>query len=409
MTAHPFATALQASDFAHYPPQAREQAVQHISVLRCLPIIFAAVLLRELIGFDWQFPAERAEMVAQLESLKNLGREETLHNIIQSFAALPLSEELQAKPWAAQPEAFVEALTAYLWTVHATDAFRLAATQYSEQLATIRAQAAPATPRLCIVLMGRDAATGQLRLFEKLRRYGCYFSNVDTRAGLPTALEAVRARAQADPANYAHWYVDGGATDALGSAQGVTTVSYAALTPMRRMLLQMMHDARISGTVGPEDLRSLMLQLRPEQFAATQTTQDEVLRHFQLDLLTQGSGTQIFSTTFVQWAAREVFRRARPHTLVLRYAPRQEARPMNDLVVASTSGEQLDPHGSMIDADMGSYYTWLNLTRLSGAERSRFIAVHEGGSEAIAIAPALSANTRSTQACTVQRILEWTT
>jgi hypothetical protein len=408
MAASPFATALQATHFAHYPPQARELAVQHLSVLRTLPIIFAAVLLRELIGFDWQFPAERAELVAQLELLKNLNTSGALHNTIQSFAALPLSAELQAKPWAVQPEAFMEALTAYLWTVHATDAFRAAATQYSEQLAKIRAQAAPATPRLCIVLMGRDGTTGQLRLFEKLRRYGCYFNNVDTTAGLHTALEVVTARAQADPASYAHWYIDGATTDGISGATGLTTISYAALTPMRRMLLQMMHDARTSGTVGPEDLRSLMLQLRPEQFAATQTTQDEVMRHFQLDLLTQGSGTQIFSTTFVQWAAREVLRRARPSTLVLRYAPRQAARPMNDLVFASATPEQLDPHGSMIDADMGAYYTWLNLTRLSGAEKSRFIACHEGGSEAIAIAPALSASTLSTQTCTLRQILEWT-
>lgn len=201
----------------------------------------------------------------------------------------------------------------------------------------------------------------------------------------------------------------GGARDTIGSLKGVTTVSYAALTPMRRMLLQVMHDARISGTVGPEDLRSLMLQLRPEQFAAAQTTQDEVLRHFELDLLTQGSGTQILSTTFVQWTAREVLRRARPHTLVLRYARRQQARPMNDLVLASATEEQLDPHGSMIDADMGTYYTWLNLTRLSGAERCRFVAYHEGGREAIAIAPAVSANTLSTQACTLQHILQWPT
>jgi len=177
---------------------------------------------------------------------------------------------------------------------------------------------------------------------------------------------------------------------------------------LRHMLLQRMHDARTSGTIGPEDLRSLMLQMQPEQFAAIQTTQDEVLRHFELDLLTQGSGTQIFSTTFVQWAAREVLRRARPQTLVLRYAPRQAERPMNDLVLASAAEEQLDPHGSLIDADMGAYYTWLNLTRLAGAQKSRFIACHEGGGEAIAIAPALAAGTQSSQSCTLQQILQWT-
>jgi hypothetical protein len=302
----------------------------------------------------------------------------------------------------------MEALTAYLWTVHATDAFRAAAAQYNERLAALRTQAAPATPRLCIVLMGRDAPTGQLRLFEKLRRYGCSFNHVDMSTGAQTAWETLKERAQNDPADYAHWYIDGGTTAGIHAAAGVTTISYAALGPMRHMLLQRMHDARLSGTVGPEDLRSQMVQMQPEQFASAQTTQDEVLRHFELDLLTQGSGTQIFSTTFVQWAAREVLRRARPHTLVLRYAPRQAERPMNDLVLASAAEEQLDPHGSMIDADMGAYYTWLNLTRLAGAEKSRFIACHEGGSEAIAIAPTLAAGTHSGQACTLQQILQWT-
>jgi hypothetical protein len=48
---------------------------------------------------------------------------------------------------------------------------------------------------------------------------------------------------------------------------------------------------------------------------------DAVLSRFQVSVLTEGSGTQVFSTTFVQWAAREAFRRAQPLTLLLRFAP----------------------------------------------------------------------------------------
>jgi len=49
---------------------------------------------------------------------------------------------------------------------------------------------------------------------------------------------------------------------------------------------------------------------------------DAVLNRFQLSVLTEGSGTQIYSTTFVQWAARELLRRAQPLTLLARFAPR---------------------------------------------------------------------------------------
>ena len=41
-----------------------------------------------------------------------------------------------------------------------------------------------------------------------------------------------------------------------------------------------------------------------------------MLGRFQVKLLTEGSGTQIFSTTFAQWTAREALRRAEALTLV---------------------------------------------------------------------------------------------
>ena len=38
-------------------------------------------------------------------------------------------------------------------------------------------------------------------------------------------------------------------------------------------------------------------------------------------------------------------------------------------------------------ADMGAYYTWLNLQRLAGADQASFLGWFEGGTEAIAIGP----------------------
>jgi len=42
---------------------------------------------------------------------------------------------------------------------------------------------------------------------------------------------------------------------------------------------------------------------RPADFGFSDAG-DEVLNRFQVRLLTEGSGTQIFSTTFTQWEAR---------------------------------------------------------------------------------------------------------
>jgi hypothetical protein len=137
------------------------------------------------------------------------------------------------------------------------------------------------------------------------------------------------------------------------------------------------------------------------------TAQDQVLRHFQLSLVTEGSGTQIFSTTFVQWSAREILRRAQPSTLLLRYAPRQVDRPMDDLLLARSTAPELDPEGSLVDADMGAFYTWLNLMRLPGSDAARFIAWRESGTEAMVIAPGMAKGSVSNQPCSVQQILDW--
>lgn len=111
-----------------------------------------------------------------------------------------------------------------------------------------------------------------------------------------------------------------------------------------------------------------------------------VLNHFKVSVLSEGSGTQFFSTTFVQWAAREVLRRAQPLTLVARFAPRMTERSMNDALMETLRAPEPDPAGALIDADMGAYYTWLNQARLPGADRSAFVWF-ENHPEALVVSP----------------------
>jgi hypothetical protein len=217
----------------------------------------------------------------------------------------------------------------------------------------------------------------------------------------------VKERALSHPVPYGHWYVDGGTTDAALTKE-ITSISYDALAPVREALLQKVDTAKSTGSVvGPEDLRSLLAELRPDQFMPATASHDVVLQNFELNLLTEGSGTQIFSTTFVQWAAREILRRAKPLTLIIRFSPRQIQRPMNDMLLASNRPVQYDPAGSLVDADMGAYYTWINLMRLSGSESSLFIAWFENQQEAIVVAPTMAKGAISTTPCDLSQIVRW--
>ena len=70
-----------------------------------------------------------------------------------------------------------------------------------------------------------------------------------------------------------------------------------------------------------------------------------------------------------------------------RYAPRQRQQQMNDLLAERQRPPELDPQGSLVDADMGAYYTWLNQQRLAGEEKSTFLAWFEDHGEVVAIGP----------------------
>ncbi len=50
---------LKAEQFAGYPPQARDLVVAHLDALQQLPLSFVPSLLREVIDYDYKFPAER--------------------------------------------------------------------------------------------------------------------------------------------------------------------------------------------------------------------------------------------------------------------------------------------------------------------------------------------------------------
>jgi hypothetical protein len=154
---------------------------------------------------------------------------------------------------------------------------------------------------------------------------------------------------------------------------------------------------------GPENLRSFMAQVRPADVGVN--SGDVVLNRFQVKLITEGSGTQIFSTSFAQWAAREALRRAQPLTLLTRFAPRQRQKPMNEMLFAKSENVELDSVGSLIDGDMGAYYNWINQQRLPGSEKSSFLVWFEGHNSALAISPALTAGSESAKPAALREIL----
>jgi hypothetical protein len=383
---------LKVEQWTSYPPQARALVVAHLDALRQLPLSFLPSLLREVIDYDYKFPAERAAIDRELANLSSLSPAQ-MTEWFHVFAQFSLSPKLESFDWINQPAQFVEQLSAYLWTTHQLDSFRQAAIVYGDRLQATKPPEAIPVRRLGIAVIGQGVAAYDAPLFRNLRPHGAYFAHVKPDNGLQLLLNAVAARAEAHSVPYGHWYVDGG--QQADHSPLLTCVSYQALEPVRAALLQKIQADIQRPGMGPEELRTHLAQLAPADLGMDESG-DAVLNRFQIKLLTEGSGTQIFSTTFAQWTAREALRRAQSLTLLVRFAPRQRQKPMNELLSSSQGNVELDLAGSLVDGDMGAYYSWLNQQRLPGADKSGFLVWFEGQTQALVIGPSIPRGTEST-------------
>ena len=385
---------IQENQFRDYPPEARRVATSHMELLRKLPAAFTPLLLQQIQAYDWRFPAERRDIDRQLTFLKSLAEAER-RRLFTGFERLKLPARLLDTKWLSSPTEFSEQLSHHLWTTGQIDAFHEASETYLKAVFAALPDKPPATPRLGIAVIGKGVERNTYPLFRKLRSHGTRFTNVNPANGLKTLLAHVADRAAAHPTSFDHWYIDGGSPEAV-SHPSLTTISYPGLDQNRLALLRKINSAIQNGIGGPKELLSLLHGLQPQEIGFDATGQNgAVLSHFATSLLTSGSGTQIFSTSFVQWATRELWRRAQPLTMLARFTPRQRQRPMNELLSGDERNVEMDAPGALIDADMGAYYMWLAQQRLVGAEQSSFLVWFEDHTEALVVSPKLSRNTES--------------
>jgi len=395
---------LDRNSFSAYPPQGRAIALAHLRALQQTPVPLLAVILRDLRDYDWKFPVEQQEIAKRVEFLQ------ANPSAVASFARITLPPALEQRNCADQPMQVLAELTAYLWSSLQMDQYRLAAAEFVQSFNATLKPSPLAAPRLVVVLIGRDVQQAEpVALFQKLRPYGQVRTGVTTSGAAEAILGVLAKRSLQYPGEYAHWYLDGGsplpflAQPSVAKA-GITQLVYPELAPINQHILERMTSCIQAGR-GPEALQAELAQLSPRDLSSDRVTTDPRLQHFMVSLLTEGSGTQIFSTSFVQWAAREVLSRAQPLTLCVRFAPRQRQRPFNAMVRATSSAPQLDPAGSLIDAEMGAYYTYLELQRLPGADNAAFLVWFEGHPQVFVAGPGIAARMSSDSPVTMTELL----
>ena len=370
---------LQPEHFAGYPPLGRAVAVRGIKLLRQLPLGFVPLLLRQVIAFDWNFPPERSEVDAQFDYLGGLSQLQ-LREATRGFENLRLSPQMEQIDWVNAPLDFSEQLSAELWATGQIAAFRTAAVELLNQVHAAFPPPRAEIPRRVIVVLGQGVSKNSYLLFRKLRPQGTYFSQVSPQGGMHTLMQYVATRGREHPAPYAHWYVDGG-IPIRPAPPGIEVIAYSEMESFRSRVAATMRAQLLQGQ-GTEARRNGLARLGPADFGLDVSGKNAVTDHFKISVLVEGSGTQFLSTTFVQWSVRELLRRAQPSTVLARFAPRLTEASMNAVLAGDTQTVVLDAQGAAIDADMGAYYMWINLMRLTGAGEAGFLVWIEDHNEA---------------------------
>ena len=390
---------LSGESFARYPSAGRAFATQHLALLRKLPAAVCPSFLREMQRLDTSFPAEveslrvRCDFLQGLDGSAFMARTEALRKI-------HLSRELEVSDWVNNPARFLRDLTSYLWSSGQLDAFHAGSTALLDAIPSPQNDA----PRLTMVMAGAGVERPHGDLFRKLRKRGLLLTGLDASTMQRQIAEAFVAHSSKENERYESWYVDGGVPLQLSLPKKTIVLSYAQMEPLRRAALAQMETFLASRGGGAEEMRDRLSGVSPEQVKASRVTADPILQRFYTELFTEGSGPQIFSTTFVQWTGRELARRAQPRTTLLRYVPRQRYRGFNEMIEGQRENE-VDAEGSLRDAEMGAYYNLLDMDRISERGRHVFVLWLEGTSNAIIVAPHAPAGTRSDAPTTLQDAL----
>jgi len=179
------------------------------------------------------------------------------------------------------------------------------------------------------------------------------------------------------------------------STNAASLLSYAALKPFRDKFL-----AELNKT--PKDIQAtdqIMSNLRLESWNGWGLWPAEVgnlprLRKFVIDLFLSGNGALIFSNAFVEWAASEALRRARPPVMVIRFGMRSKPKPFTSIAIfenqqrVSSLPDVDDPENSAIDAAILARYVWLSASRYPEGEQTVCLCVSEYRDSAYVILPA---------------------
>ena len=211
------------------------------------------------------------------------------------------------------------------------------------------------------------------------------------------------------------WLIDAGSglpATPIGSG-AVSTLTGVALAPLRDQVLAQVNT--VPKSIEATDLTLADIRNKSwDPWWPPELKNEARLRKFVIDLYLSGNGALIFSNAFVEWAASEAIRRARPRVLFARFGLRAKPKPFTGIAIfenqqriSALPGVD-DPQGSAVDAVVLARYILLAAQRYPEAGQTAFLCVAESVKSAYLILPdALKSGWTNPNKATPGQIAQW--
>lgn len=210
----------------------------------------------------------------------------------------------------------------------------------------------------------------------------------------PSICDLLDRKGSHDSANL--WFIDADARlrDALApnSVPAASCLTYAVLKPFRNSFLVELNRIPKDMTATDQTISALRKKDWTRWWPSELAGQDR-LRNFVVNLFLSGNGALIFSNAFVEWAASEVLRRARPQAVVACFGMRSKPKPFTGIAMfenqekISPLPDVDDPENSAVDAAILARYVWLAACRYPEYSRALCLCVAEHLNTVYIVAP----------------------
>jgi hypothetical protein len=394
-----------------FAPEARALLELHLASLRDLPGAFRPLVVRQLRAWEGLFPPERDSLIRILGVLARSSslQRETLFRPLAM--ALPDASDLDP---VFEEEKLLDRYLRHFKKEGAYQRWRIAVDEAFQSLASAEGtDTDPSPTKLVFVTLG-EGTDRSLTLDDPDKRCLPYFWNhieplgtlftsftteLSAAGGMPLV---VLFRSELGSPQIKVWGIDTGASfkSVSDPVRGAIWFSFEQLRPVMDRVTRKIAATMVAGISGPEALYTTVTDFKIEELGLPRY-EDARIRKFIEQVVLQGSGALVINNTFAEWAAVQALRRVEPDLLMVRFGLRRRFIPLRQLDPFQSDQPESgnlpaeDPAESLQDADILTYYIWLE-TRKNPRFRDRtYFLIHlEGSRAALLVGPGIKAGTR---------------